>query len=249
MARSSTRVGRIDHSGRGHGSSWPSGPVRPRRGLVERQARSARRVRGHDMDRRLALGDRRRSGDGPDLPPRGRTCRSSRRTRCSGPTRGERPCGPTTRGTPPIAARAGAGLRLESPTWRANPDWGARARPRRDGPGRVNHAAIEFLRGLADEWGDRVDGRSVVGMVGPRGDGYAAGERGRPGRGGRLPRRPGGVVRRRRGRPGAGADHDRHRRGARGRAGGRGVGHPGGRSRSRSRPTAGCPTAPRWRRR
>ena len=39
----------------------------------------------------------------------------------------------------------------------------------------VNRSAIEFLRGLADEWAGRVDGTTVVGMVGPRGDGYAAG--------------------------------------------------------------------------
>ena len=74
-----------------------------------------------------------------------------------------------------IAARAGAGLRLESPTWRANPDWGAVLGDDATALDAVNHAAIEFLRGLADEWGGRVDGTTVVGMVGPRGDGYAAG--------------------------------------------------------------------------
>ena len=35
------------------------------------------------------------------------------------------------RSTPPSPRAAGAGLLLETPTWRANPDWGARARVRR----------------------------------------------------------------------------------------------------------------------
>ena len=74
-----------------------------------------------------------------------------------------------------IAERAGAGLRLESPTWRANPDWGAVLGDDAAALDAVNRTAIEFARGLADEWGGRVDGTTVVGMVGPRGDGYAAG--------------------------------------------------------------------------
>jgi homocysteine S-methyltransferase len=74
-----------------------------------------------------------------------------------------------------IAEAAGAGLRLETPTWRANPDWGAVLGDDATALDDVNRAAIEFVQGLADEWGDRVDGTTVVGMIGPRGDGYAAG--------------------------------------------------------------------------
>jgi S-methylmethionine-dependent homocysteine/selenocysteine methylase len=74
-----------------------------------------------------------------------------------------------------IAERAGAGLRLESPTWRANPDWGAVLGDDAAALDAVNRAAIEFLRGIADEWRHRVEDVTVVGMVGPRGDGYAAG--------------------------------------------------------------------------
>jgi homocysteine S-methyltransferase len=74
-----------------------------------------------------------------------------------------------------IAAAAGAGLRLEAPTWRANPDWGARlghdARTLAD----VNREAVSMLQGLAEEWRDRVSEILVTGMIGPRGDGYAAG--------------------------------------------------------------------------
>ncbi len=74
-----------------------------------------------------------------------------------------------------IAEQAGAGLRLESPTWRANPDWGAVLGDDAAALDEVNRAAIAYLRGIADDWGDRVDDIRVVGMVGPRGDGYAAG--------------------------------------------------------------------------
>ena len=74
-----------------------------------------------------------------------------------------------------IAEAVGAGLRLESPTWRANPDWGAVLGDDAVALDDVNQAAIDFLQTLATEWVDRVDGVTVVGMIGPRGDGYAAG--------------------------------------------------------------------------
>jgi homocysteine S-methyltransferase len=69
-----------------------------------------------------------------------------------------------------IAEAAGAGLRLEAPTWRANPDWGARLGDDAEALDDVNRLAIDFLHGLAEEWAGRVDGTTVVGMVGPRGD-------------------------------------------------------------------------------
>jgi homocysteine S-methyltransferase len=74
-----------------------------------------------------------------------------------------------------IAERAGAGLRLESPTWRANPDWGAILDDDAASLDEANRAAIAFLQEIADDWSDRVDGTRIVGMIGPRGDGYAAG--------------------------------------------------------------------------
>ena len=74
-----------------------------------------------------------------------------------------------------IAERAGAGLRLESPTWRANPDWGAVLGDDSAALNEVNQEAIAFLRRMAEDWTDRVADIRVVGMVGPRGDGYAAG--------------------------------------------------------------------------
>jgi homocysteine S-methyltransferase len=78
-----------------------------------------------------------------------------------------------------VARRAGAGLTLESPTWRANPDWGARVGY--DGPAlaRVNRAAIDFLGSLREAYSDLSDVR-LLGAIGPRGDGYVAGEKADP---------------------------------------------------------------------
>lgn len=73
-----------------------------------------------------------------------------------------------------VAARAGAGLLLETPTWRANADWGARLGYDTEALRRVNRDAVVFLRGIARAV-DVADVR-VVGTVGPRGDGYLAGD-------------------------------------------------------------------------
>ncbi|CAM3887796.1 homocysteine S-methyltransferase family protein [Nocardioides zeicaulis] len=75
-----------------------------------------------------------------------------------------------------VAARAGAGLLLETPTWRASTDWGARLGYDAGATARVNRDAVAFLRALADEVGDAVGDVLVGGMVGPRGDGYTAGD-------------------------------------------------------------------------
>ena len=74
-----------------------------------------------------------------------------------------------------VAARVGAGLVLESPTWRANPDWGARLGY---GPTRlaaIDREAVRFLHGLAAGYAQDVPDVLVCGMVGPRGDGYVVG--------------------------------------------------------------------------
>lgn len=73
-----------------------------------------------------------------------------------------------------LAATAGAGLVLETPTWRANADWGARLGYDAGALDRVNRDAVAFLRDLAKEFGD-VD-VVVSGNIGPRGDGYNPGE-------------------------------------------------------------------------
>lgn len=62
---------------------------------------------------------------------------------------------------------------LDTPTWRANPDWGPRLGYDFDALAAVNARAVEFARDLAK-------GRSEVtinGVLGPRGDGYVVGEK------------------------------------------------------------------------
>lgn len=75
-----------------------------------------------------------------------------------------------------VARRAAAALTLESPTWRANPDWGARVGYDAAGLDRANAAAVGFLQSLREQYADLPDVR-IIGAVGPRGDGYVAGER------------------------------------------------------------------------
>ncbi|HWT94857.1 MAG TPA: homocysteine S-methyltransferase family protein [Solirubrobacteraceae bacterium] len=74
-----------------------------------------------------------------------------------------------------LAREHGARLHLDTPTWRANADWGARLGYDRDALARVNRDAVAFARELAVTAPD-VDVR-VEGVVGPRGDGYVVEER------------------------------------------------------------------------
>jgi len=77
-----------------------------------------------------------------------------------------------------IARRAGVGLMLEAPTWRANPDWGERLGYDAAALDRVNREAIALLDERREADADLHDrGVLVGGTIGPRGDGYVAGER------------------------------------------------------------------------
>lgn len=69
-----------------------------------------------------------------------------------------------------IAVRAGAGLVLETPTWRANPDWAALLGYDSDRLARVNAAAVDLVRRA----GAGLDRVRISGVLGPRGDGYVA---------------------------------------------------------------------------
>jgi homocysteine S-methyltransferase len=73
-----------------------------------------------------------------------------------------------------IAARAGAGLLLETPTWRANRDWGARLGHTTTDLARANADAVDLLRSLRRRYAAELGLGDVlvVGVVGPRGDGY-----------------------------------------------------------------------------
>lgn len=73
------------------------------------------------------------------------------------------------------AQSPGTGFVLETPTWRANPDWaallGVDSQRLRD----ANTRAAQLICALRDRWVKRLDGPMVVsGVIGPRGDGYVA---------------------------------------------------------------------------
>ena len=78
-----------------------------------------------------------------------------------------------------VARRAGAALTLETPTWRANPDWGARLGYDGADLARANTAAVDLVQRLREGYADLPDVR-LIGAVGPRGDGYVAAERADP---------------------------------------------------------------------
>lgn len=69
-----------------------------------------------------------------------------------------------------IASRAGTGIVLETPTWRASSKWGAELSYDAAALDRVNRASVAFLRDLAREFPDV--GVIVSGNLGPQGDGY-----------------------------------------------------------------------------
>ena len=54
-----------------------------------------------------------------------------------------------------LSAAAGAGVVLETPTWRANADWGARLGYNADALDRVNRDAVAFVRELGNERPER----------------------------------------------------------------------------------------------
>lgn len=75
------------------------------------------------------------------------------------------------------AGTPGAGYILESPTWRASTEWGAKLGYDAAAIRRVNADAIALMHELRDEYETRIKGGIVVsGCIGPRGDGYVAGQ-------------------------------------------------------------------------
>jgi homocysteine S-methyltransferase len=73
-----------------------------------------------------------------------------------------------------VARRAGTGVQLDTPTWRASPDWGERLGYSVSELARVNREAVALIDRLRNESG--LDTFLVSGCLGPRGDGYVAGE-------------------------------------------------------------------------
>jgi len=71
-----------------------------------------------------------------------------------------------------IARANRIGLLLETPTWRANPDWGARLGYDAAGLADVHRKSVGLLLEIRDEFETPATPMVVSGVLGPRGDGY-----------------------------------------------------------------------------
>jgi S-methylmethionine-dependent homocysteine/selenocysteine methylase len=71
-----------------------------------------------------------------------------------------------------LAREHGVGIILDTPTWRASADWGARLGYSAEGLADINRRGVGLLEELRDESGDPTV--VISGCVGPRGDGYRA---------------------------------------------------------------------------
>ena len=79
------------------------------------------------------------------------------------------------RGFLDLAARMGCGLILDSPTWRASPDWAGPLGLSGEALDALNREGVEMLHRLRDEYRAAVPAIIVSGCIGPRGDGYDPG--------------------------------------------------------------------------
>ena len=71
-----------------------------------------------------------------------------------------------------IADRHGVGFVLDTPTWRANPDWGEKLGYSKKALSGIDQQAVSWARALAAPYAARGMTVLVNGVVGPRGDGY-----------------------------------------------------------------------------
>lgn len=74
-----------------------------------------------------------------------------------------------------IGREHGTGVLLDTPTWRASPDWGERLGYSRDRLAELNGRGVALLEGLRAEAGGDPP-LLISGCIGPRGDGYVVGE-------------------------------------------------------------------------
>ncbi len=71
-----------------------------------------------------------------------------------------------------LARKYGLGFILESPTWRANPDWGRKLGYADTELADMNRKAIALLRNIRRECEAATSPMVISGCIGPRGDGY-----------------------------------------------------------------------------
>ncbi|MBF0375657.1 MAG: homocysteine S-methyltransferase family protein [Alphaproteobacteria bacterium] len=69
------------------------------------------------------------------------------------------------------------GFVLDTPTWRANPDWGAKLGYSDLELAAVNRVSVAWARDLRDEFVTTTTPIVIDGVIGPRGDGYRADQR------------------------------------------------------------------------
>lgn len=71
-----------------------------------------------------------------------------------------------------LARKFNTGIILETPTWRANPDWGEKLDYSTDALAEINRKSVRLLEDIRNEY--ETDRTPVVisGCIGPRGDGY-----------------------------------------------------------------------------
>jgi homocysteine S-methyltransferase len=74
-----------------------------------------------------------------------------------------------------IAARNGVGFVLDTPTWRANADWGAKVGYDAAALARINRDAVTFIADLRAHLANAGQPIVLSAVIGPRGDGYVAG--------------------------------------------------------------------------
>jgi homocysteine S-methyltransferase len=72
-----------------------------------------------------------------------------------------------------IAVRDQVGIILETPTWRASPDWAERRGYTLEDLDRVNREAVELLEAVRRRHETSATPVVISGCIGPRGDGYA----------------------------------------------------------------------------
>jgi len=75
-----------------------------------------------------------------------------------------------------LAVEHGVGIVLETATWRASPDWAAKLGYSLEELDRLNRAAIELLVDVREAYATDASPIVISGCIGPRGDGYVAGE-------------------------------------------------------------------------
>ena len=75
-----------------------------------------------------------------------------------------------------LAVESKCGFIFESPTWRASRDWGAELGYSADRIAAFNREAIEMMNSIRKDYENAESPMVVSGNIGPRGDGYVAGQ-------------------------------------------------------------------------